>query len=148
MKTRNLLILLTSLLVLPLSAQTMKESDLPQDEQDHLKAARNAAYKADPAIKQMQADTKQARRDAMVKADPSVAPILDKSMPLSGPAQVKAADLPVDEKAKYDAARKAADKADPTLKQREAAAKQSLYEAMVKVDASVQSIVSKVAPAK
>jgi len=148
MNIRLILPLLVTLLSLPLHAQAMKESDLPQDEQDHLKTARNAAYKADPAVKQKQADAKQYRRDAMIKADPAVAPILDKCMPVSGPAQMKSNDLPADEKAKYDAAKKAADKADPTIKEKEAAAKKDLYDAMIKVDATVKSIIDKIAPAK
>ena len=134
---------LLALSALSLHAQAVKESDLSQDEQTHLKNARNAAYKADPALKQMALNARQARRDAMIKADPSVAPILDKCMPLSGSASVKSADLPTDEKAKYNAAKKASDQANPGLKTAEDAAKKAAYAAMVKTDPTVAPIVSK-----
>ncbi|MEI6344857.1 MAG: hypothetical protein WCP41_05805 [Verrucomicrobiota bacterium] len=143
MKKSALALITTGLMALTLHAQAVKESDLPQAEQDHLKAARNAAYKADPAVKQLGVDAKKARRDAMIKADPSVAPILDQCMPLSGPAAVKSADLPPADKAKYDAAKKAADKANPAIKEQEAAAKKAVYAAAVKTDPTVAPIVKK-----
>jgi len=134
-------------MALSLHAQAVKESELPQAEQDHLKAARNAAYKADPSVKQLGVDAKKARRDAMIKADPSVAPILDQCMPLSGSASIKSADLPPADKAKYAAAKKASDKANPALKAQEAAAKKAVYAAAIKADPTVAPIVNIIAPA-
>jgi hypothetical protein len=147
MKKSALALITTGLMALSLHAQAVKESELPQAEQDHLKAARNAAYKADPSVKQMGVDARKARRDAMIKADPSVAPILDQCMPLSGSASIKSADLPPADKAKYDAAKKASDKANPALKAQEAAAKKAVYAAAVKADPTVAPIVNKIAPA-
>lgn len=143
MKSSRIAVALIALSALSLHAQAVKESELPQDEQTHLKDARNAAYKADPSLKQMALNARQARRDAMIKADPSVATILDKCMPLSGAASVKSSDLPPEEKAKYNAAKKASDQANPRLKAGEDAAKKAVFAAAVKADPTIAPIVSK-----
>lgn len=147
MNKSGLLPLIALLLSLPLHAETIKESDLPADEAQKFKAARSAAYKAEPSVRQLSADYKQYFRDAMIKADASVAPILDKVFPVSGPAPMKTNELPPGEAEKYKAAMKAAKAADPTIARKDAAAKQALRSAMIKADPSVQPIVDKVIPA-
>ena len=148
MNKRNLLltVTLTGLLASSLNAQAVKEADLPANEKAQISAARSAASKADPALKQQGIDAKQARRDAMIKADPSVAPILDKVMPVSGPAAVKTSELSAEDSAKYKAAYKASDAADPSIKQKDKAAKQAMRDAMIKADPAVAPILDKISP--
>ena len=145
LKTKKSSALLLFLLAVSVQAQAVKESDLPANEKAQLTAARNAAYKADPSLKQLGLEARTAYRDAMIKIDSSVAPILDKVMPVSGPA-MKSSELPAEDQAKYKAAQKAADAADPSLKQKSKAAKQAIYDGAVKADPSVKPIVDKVNP--
>jgi hypothetical protein len=150
MKTRNLLIaiILTGLLASTLNAQAVKEADLPANEKAQLVEARKAALKADPALKQLTIDAKQAKRDAIIKADPSVALILDNVMPVKGPPIVKVGELPAEDLAKFKAAMKAS-KADPSVSQKEMAAKQAMRDAMIKADPAVAPILDKLStPAK
>ena len=113
---------------------------------DQLKAAKNAAYKADPTLKQMGIDYKTAYRDAMIKIDPTLTEILDKVMPVSGPAAMKTTELSADDQTKYKSAYKAAEAADPSLKQKSKAAKQAIYDGAIKADPSVKPIVDKISP--
>jgi hypothetical protein len=145
LNTKKSFTLLLFLLAASVQAQAVKEADLPANEKAQLTAARAGAYKADPMLKQLNIDSRIAYRDAMIKVDSSVAPILDKVMPVSGPA-MKSSELPAEDQAKYKAAYKAADAADPSLKQKSKAAKQAVFEAAIKADPSVKPIVDKVNP--
>lgn len=144
---RALLPSIALLLMLPLKAEAIKESDLPANEKEKFQAVMKTLYadKQSDFYKKL-TEYKQAFRDAMVKADASVAPILDKVIPVSGAAQMKASELPADEAEKYKAAQKAAKAADPSIAQKDAARKQAQREAMIKADPSIQPIVDKVIP--
>lgn len=146
LKTKKSFTLLLFLLATSLQAQAVKESDLPANEKAQLTAAKNAAYKADPTLKQMGVDYKTAYRDAIIKIDATLTEILDKVMPASGPAAMKTSELSAEDQTKYKTAYKAAEAADPSLKQKSKAAKQAIYDGAVKADPSVKPIVDKVNP--
>jgi 3D (Asp-Asp-Asp) domain-containing protein len=147
MKSVLPILALTFVMACSLSAQAVKATDLPADEQTKFNAAKDAAYKAgDASLKEKNVAYKQAYREAMVKADPSVFPIVEKVFPVSGKAQMKADELSPEDAAKYKAAQSAARKADPSIKEKKAAVDQALRAVMIKLDPSIQPIVDKVYP--
>jgi len=138
---------LSLILTCSLSAQAVKVTDLPADEQTKFNAAKDAAYKAgDASLKEKNIAYKQAYREAMVKVDPSVFPLLDKVFPVSGKAPMKVDQLSPEDAAQYKDAQSAARKADPSIKEKKTAVDQTLRAIMIKVDPSIQPIVDKVYP--
>jgi len=138
---------LSFLLACSLSAQAVKVTDLPADEQTKFNTVKDAAYKAgDASLKEKNMVYKQAYREAMVKVDPSVFPIIEKVFPVSGKAPMKVDELSPEDAAKYKAAQSAARKAEPSIKEKKTAVDQALRAVMIKVDPSIQPIVDKVYP--
>jgi len=138
---------LSFILACSLSAQAVKVTDLPADEQTKFNTVKDAAYKAgDASLKEKNVAYKQAYREAMVKVDPSVFPIMDKVFPVSGKAAMKVDELSPEDAAKYKAAQSAARKADPSIKEKKTAVDQALRAIMIKMDPSIQPIADKVYP--